>query len=181
MLESSIHTDESEYLSENNTYVVFNKYNVIVNARVSNNAGQVVLEVISKDGLSWGYIQDRDYIILNKCRVKIVKRDAMQFLISVEGAEELSKTFQNSKVINLNVYDTYRIKDNLNLTLSNVMNMNETEYYDFYSNIFYDNETAKSNNITFTKKEGFYILDNNIMLEVVSSGEKQVSVKVYYN
>ncbi len=176
LLESSIHTGESEYLSNNNTYVVFDKFNVIVNARMSN-TGKTVLEVRSSDGLSLSYIESSKYIVLNKCKVEVEKQGSMQYLIKVKGVDELSKIFQNNKVINLNLNDTYKIKDNLSLTLSNITNMNETVYYDFYSNIF----SESSNHVMFTKKEGFYILDNNIMLEIVSSSEKQVSVKVYYN
>lgn len=173
LLESSIHTSESEYLSNNDNYVAFDKFNVIVNARMSN-VGENVLEVRSSDGFSWRVIKDFDYIVLNKCKVEIEKRGSMQYLIKVKGVDELSKIFQNNKVINLNLNDTYKIKDNLSLTLSNIMNMNETVYYEF-------DVSENSNHIVLTKKEGLYILDNNIMLEIVSSGEKQVSVKVYYN
>ena len=175
-------TWKNEYIINYNYYVMFDKYNIIVKASNLRDDNKTMLEVVHNGDLNRGYIEDIDYVILNKCKVEAENANsATSVKIKVQGVYELSKAFKNNKVINLNINDNYKVNDNFTLALSKIENKNDTIYYEFYSNLSYDDTSKDFKSLTLTKKEGIYIIDNIIMLEIISSNDKQVTVKIYYN
>lgn len=164
-----VSTNEDNYIIPENTNVNFNRCDITANTREKD--GKKILKVKSEYGVTYTMVFDETYYFFqNNCEIDFRNYIDNKTYVEVRSIKELSNYYKNKIELSLDKNESYRINENAIITC-----LDKYEYQ--MSN---DNGEILEQQI-ITKREGIFIFDNDIMLEMIDDTENIAKIKIYYN